>query len=459
MKSIDQHVSATRIKSVVDDGVSLAAPGATISMRSVAHLQQVESQSDEEGRGIGKKLKAAVVAALLGIALLGVTSTAQAQDTAPLSLPQTSGLFLDHQPTGPPGDFAKVLGTTTTRSAAVDTQTKAALDVFQTRLAQILHADAGSLASGLTPTRAGSTLDATQQKDIERAVTDLLKSMPIGAFSPGVQNTLSQALGALGDHRDLSTMRLGDLGKAGGDAVSALVKDFKAEHPKAFWSLAGVGAGAAVAVGYTQGTAALEKLGLKPEFSTGIFKDTKLSLGVQAGVHFADPRFNIGLDTQHTFQGGSVLKGGVAAQLKGKELVSADLHGSLSTTSGFNVDGKLQLDGKGKPFDARLSASQTFTHDVGGGGTGVLFANAQWADGSHGTQAGSSLNAGIAATHGRWTSQLSGGYDFHNDRFSSSLSAGRTFDIHHKNDLDVQIRATIDNKGNSSVGAGVTFHF
>jgi hypothetical protein len=406
---------------------------------------------------------AAVVAALLGVAMLGVTSKAEAQDFAPLSLPQTQGLFLDHQPTGPPpGDFGKVLGTSAPRSlgsAAVDVQTRAAFDVFSTRMSQILHQDAGSLAAGLAPTQPGSSLDATQQKDIERAVTDLLKNMPIGAFSPGIQNTLSSALGALGDHRDLSTMRLGDLGKAGGDAVQVLIKDFKSEHPRAFWSLAGVGAGAAVAVGYTQGTAALEKLGLKPEFSTGIFKDTKLHLGVQTGVHFKDPRVDVGLDTSHTFQGGSVLKGGISAQISGKQIDTGDVHGSFSTTSGFNIDGKLQLDGKGKPFDARLSASQTFTHDVGGGGTGVLFGNAQWADGTHGTQAGSSLNAGIAATHGRWTSSVTGGYDFHNDTFSSSLSAGRTFDIQHKNDLELQIRGTIDNKGHSQIGAGVTFHF
>ena len=456
-----------QVSGVTADVGAPKAPGKDLALRSIEHLHKVEA---EEG-GLGKKLKAGVVALLLGVTLLGAVTPAHA-DTLSVATPQTHGLFLANPATGPPVDVfggptlggpsfseAKVLGTQAPRSAVVDAQTKQALDAFQTRLAQILHHDASSLAQGLRPVQPGGDLDATQQKDIQRAATELLKSLPIGAFSPGVQTTLQAALGALGDHQDLSTMRLGEFGKAGGDAVSDLVKAFQKDHPAAFWSLAGVGASAAIAVGYTQGTDALGKLGIKPEVSTKIFQDVKLHLGVQAGPRFSDPRFNVGLDGQHTFDSGAVLKGGIGAQLNGKDFVSGDVHGSLSTTSGLFVDGQVKLDGSGKPFDARLSARQSFTHDVGGGGTGVLFADAKWSDGTQGTTDAASLSLGLAGTHGRWTSSVSGSYDLRSDTFSSSLSAGRTFDIQTKNDLELQIRGSVDSQGNHSVGVGATFRF
>jgi hypothetical protein len=56
---------------------------------------------------------------------------------------------------------------------------------------------------------------------------------------------------------------------------------------------------------------------------------------------------------------------------------------------------------------------------------------------------------------------VSGGaaYTFSDDRFSASIAAGRTFDINTKNDLDLQIRGSVDNKGESRIGVGLTYRW
>ncbi len=444
-----------------------------VALTGVSHLQQIEQGADEGASG---KLKKGVVAALLGFTLIGAAvAPAHAQDTT--QLPQTTnhGLFLDssqlQQTRYGTTDYDKLFGSqagsgattgviANVQKADVDSATAAAFDVFNARLATILLRDAGSLAAGLRPLQSGDNLTADQQKNMQRAFGDLLQNVPIGAFSPGVQNTLESALGALGDNRDLSNTTLKQLGKLGGDAAKTLVDDFRHEHPAAFWSMAGAGAAAAVVVGYTQGTDALQKLGIKPEIKTSLFDGVKLKAGLEAGKHFSDPRVTVGLEGNHTFQGGTTIKGGISAEVANKTLDTFKVDSAVSTTGGFNADGYVRFDGKGKPFDAHLSASQRFNVPSDfGGGQGVLFANGNWSNGTRGTVDAANLSVGVAAQHGRWTTSVSGNYDFKSDTFSSSLSTGRTFDVNRKNDLDLQIRGSIDNKGNAYVGAGVTFHF
>lgn len=438
--------------------------GAKVALTSVSHLQQIEQQSDE---GVASKLKKGLVTAMLGFTLIGAAVVPAHADEVQKQLPQTSAhsLYLDasqlQQTRYGTNDYDKLFGTQagaiqTVQKTEIDSATKAAFDLFNTRVTTILQRDAGSLASGLRPLQSGDSLTTDQQKNMERAFSDLLQNVPIGAFSPGVQNTLEAALGALGDHRDLSTTTLKQLGKVGGDAAKHLVDDFRHEHPTAFWSMASAGAAAAVVVGYTQGTDALEKIGIKPEVKTTLFDGVKLKVGLEAGKHFSDPRVAVGLEGSHTFQGGSTIKGGVSAEIAGKNLEVIRLDGSASTPGGFNVDGNIRFDGKGKPFDANLSATQRFTLD---NGQGALFANGHWSNGTHGTADAANLSVGVAAQHGRWTTSVSGNYDFKSDTFSSSLSTGRTFDINTKNDLDLQIRGSVDNRGNAFIGAGVTFKF
>ena len=447
--------SLPKLQSTVVSSSSGVAPGgnktkgADVALRSLEHLETIE-------RGGSSKLQKGVVAALLGFALIGAVTPAHA-DTTLVKAPQGHELFLDGHTSGTP-DYAKLLGTSTTfhvQADTVDARTKAAFDNFEARFTQIIHRDAGSLAAGLRPLQSGDPLDATQQKDLERALGDLVKELPVAAFSDDFQSALKTALGG----RDLSNARLGDLGKIGGDAAKDLVKQLKDDHPKAFWSIAGTVAAAAVTVGYTQGTDALAKLGIKPELSTKVFKDVKLKLGVEAGPKLTDPRVSVGLEGQHTFDGGSVIKGGVAALIHNKAVVSAEVNGSFVSPDGLNGDGRVRLDWTGKPFDARLSASQSFTHDLGGGGNGLLYGQALWSNGTNGTVSQSSLALGLGASHGRWTSSVTTGYDFQRDAFTASLSTGRTYDVVNKNDLDLQFRARVDSKGDAFVGFGATLRF
>jgi hypothetical protein len=93
----------------------------------------------------------------------------------------------------------------------------------------------------------------------------------------------------------------------------------------------------------------------------------------------------------------------------------------VSTTSGFSATGEIRLSGNDlKPIDAHVLAIQQFD---------------RW-------------NVGADAT-----------YTFQNNRFTSTLSAGRTFDIYQPGDLDLQIRGSFDNVGNRFIGLGATLRF
>jgi hypothetical protein len=449
--------------------------GALLAATSLNHLKQVEKGDDD----VGARVKKGLAVALLGLTIVtGVTPAWADSATNQLPVTTTQGLFLDASQLEKTrfGDvnYGKLFGTQAgtiqsgviarTQAQSVDEGTRAAFNVFESRLSQLLQRDAGSIASGLRPLESLDSLTPAQQKDLQknmqRAFTDLVQNVPIGAFSPGVQNTLQSLLGALGNNQDLSTTTLKQFGKLGGDAAGEVakdfVKDFKNDHPAAFWSLASAVATAAVVVGYTQGTDALAKLGIKPEVKTRIFDDVRLKVGVEAGKQFSNPILNVGLDGQHTFQGGTTIRGAVAAEIHGKELVGGRIDAGVSTMSGFNLDTAVRFDGSGKPFDARLSASQRFNLN---NAQGVVFANGIYSDGSYGTTKQATLSGGVVALHGPWTTSVSANYDFNSETFSSSLATGRSFNVNQKNDLDLQIRGSVDNKGNGYLGVGVNFRF
>jgi hypothetical protein len=421
--------------------------GADVALRSLDHLQQIEKT--EKG---GAKLKAAVVSVLLGLALIGAAKPAHA-DTTIVQQPTAQELFLDgHMPTGPP-DYARLLGNDTVTYRTADARTKAAFDAFDVRLTQILQRDAGSLAQGLAPIDNGASLNAVKMKELEHALGDLVKELPVSVLSSDARSAVERIVG-----RSIEGKRLGELGDVGSDAARDLVKRLRSESPKTFWSLAGTAAAAAVAVGYTQGTDGLEKLGIKPELSTKVFDGVKLKLGLEAQAKLKDPRVSLGVEGSHTFDGGTVLKGGISAQVHAKSVVSAELNGNI-VSGGFVVDGAVRLDGNGKPFDARLSVAQSFGHTISGGGNAILFGGGQWSNGTNGTVEQGIVTLGAGATHGRWTTSVTGTWDLHNDRFSSTLATGRTYDVNTKNDLDVQVRATHDSQGATRVGVGVTLRF
>jgi hypothetical protein len=224
----------------------------------------------------------------------------------------------------------------------------------------------------------------------------------------------------VGHDADLSQVRLADLGDVGGDAAKAILKQLKQEHRGSYNTLVGVAAAGALAIGYTRGTDALRDLGIRPELSTTIFDGARLRLGLDAGPRFANRALSIGLSGQTQLDNGTVLRGALQTRLSGKELGETRISGSMSTTSGFNAAGGIRFDGQFKPIDSHLSASQRFD---------------------------------------RWSVGAEARYTFASGNFTSTLSAGRTFDIQQRNDLDLQLRGSFDNQGNHFIGVGATFRF
>lgn len=176
----------------------------------------------------------------------------------------------------------------------VRTQLEAALSTYTARLETTLGHDAMSMARGRAPVREGDSLTATQQTELQNASTDFLESIPLGALSPELAAGIEGKLKGAGiDTRDLASLKLGDLGKVGGDIAKDLVKDLKQASPTAYYSLAGGLAAAAGVVAWTGGSAKLASLGIKPEVKTKFFDDKlELKLGGDWDAHFKNFKAN-----------------------------------------------------------------------------------------------------------------------------------------------------------------------
>ena len=444
MSSIQQKPTVAALQTTTIAGGSVGAgtnAGSKAALRSLEALQSAPAKD-----GLAQKARKGVVAALIGLTMMtAVAPTAHAQDVN--IAPQGTELLLGHESTGPPAftgfsdtfqgqragvddstlsnrqTFDRFLGAVPVAAPraeqlAVDARSKAAFDAFAGSLAQIMHRDAASLAWGHTPTQFGDALTPQQEEQAQKALTNLLRELPVGAFGPGLENVLEKITGALGSNTDLATVRLKDVPREAGDALQDILKEMRKEHPGTFWTLASAVAGGALTLGYTEGTDALRDLGIRPEVSTRIFGDVKLRLGVDAGPKFSDPVGTFGLSTSHTFDNGAVWQGGVKARM-GSQFEGGEFTTRYTTTTGFSGDGRLRLDADG-PLDATLSVHQQLD---------------------------------------RWSIGANANYTFADDHFTASLAAGRTFDINERNDLNLQFRASTDNHGESQVGFGMTFRW
>ena len=460
------HVPAIATRS----SSAVAERGADVALRSLGGLQQTREEP-----GLLDKMRRGVVVALIGLTTLTAFSPPAHADTANTVAPQTTEWF-EPFPTGPPAlDLASGASSTALRGfvaqqqqlqanavpsatqARVDAATTQAFDAFQAKLTAILHRDAASLASGLRPIAPGDPLDAASQQQLEGAFRDLVSSLPLSALSPHAANVVSGALDGAGlDHPDLATTRLRDLGHVGGQAARQLVDRLKQDSPAAYWTMAGAAAGAAVVVGYTQGTDALARLGVKPQFSTGVFHDAaRVQVGLHTGPHLADPRVNVGVSGQHDLGNGWTARGRVDAEFGGQGVrglspTGARLQASVANAT-TSIAGDVKLDGHGHAFDARLSATHTWQH---ASGQATASGAAAWT-----REQGTTLSASVAGTHRAWTYAAASEYRVDDARLSATVSAGRQFSISRANDAEIQVRGRIDNRGDRFVGVGATWRF
>lgn len=153
-------------------------------------------------------------------------------------------------------------------------QLEAALSTYTSKIETTLGHDAMSIARGRKPVREGDPLTEAQQSELQKASTDFVSSLPIGALSPELAAAVQSKLQSAGfDTRDIASTKLKDLGNIGGDIAKDLVKDLKRDSPTAYYSLAGGLAAAAGVVAWTGGSAKLASLGIKPELKQKFFDD------------------------------------------------------------------------------------------------------------------------------------------------------------------------------------------
>lgn len=310
-----------------------------------------------------------------------------------------------------------------------------ALSQFETRITQILHRDAASLAMGKTPVEFGS-LNDTQLDQLQDAAGDYFSNLPFGALKDNVQNVIKGSLDNLGgDTSNIETTKLKDLGDIGADIAKNFAQDLREDSPVAFYSIAGAGVAAVGAVAYTQGSDALENLGIKPEFSHD-FGRTELSVRGEWDAKFENSV--IGAHVARTFGQHKV---GVGAEYGG-----GDFNPSLS----YAFDGD-HLD---------FSSYVTFG-DVTTGKADLRYNNGSDLSIVGKAAFGENIDdfARIGATYKIDDAQTitgSAGYLFDSDTFDASIG----YSFQPKNtDFDLQIRAGHNSDAGSHAGIGVTWSF
>lgn len=168
------------------------------------------------------------------------------------------------------------------------------VDSFTRRIEVALNQDAMSIARGKTPVREGDELTAAQQDELLKASGDFVKDIPLGAMSPELATQIEAKLRERGlEPKDMQNTRLGDLGKVGGeiarDMARDLVGDLKKNSPTAFYSLAATLAAGIGYAAWSQGSAKLSRLGIKPEVKTSFLHDhLELKVGADWQPHFKD---------------------------------------------------------------------------------------------------------------------------------------------------------------------------
>ncbi|MBS1154022.1 MAG: hypothetical protein H6Q89_5720 [Myxococcaceae bacterium] len=244
--------------------------------------------------------------------------------------------------------------TTVVQPNPVQLGMNSAIDRYTSRVQTQLNHDAMSLARGARPFTNGDTLTAAQQDELKNASIDFIKDIPIGALSPELAAVVQQKLkDANIQVRDVASTKLGDLGNIGGDIAKDLVKDLKAGSPAAFYGLAAGAAAAAGYVAWSQGSAGLKDLGIKPEVKQNFF-DNRLSvkLGADWQSHFKEFQATATVGTNLSLGDYGRVSGSVTANSR-TGLDSANLgynldrpDWNLSANAAFNRQGLESVSGR-----------------------------------------------------------------------------------------------------------------
>jgi hypothetical protein len=409
------------------------------------NLQVLDRGSDKS------KVTAGVTGMLVALMLtFSHVAPSHAQDTSQITAPHNATLFLP-QKTGPPsftttasthsGYTLPDLGGIDQRSTvfgaqmhalkkqeagSVDAVVQRALDQFTAAMTHTLRMDAYGAALGgpLDPARG---LTDAEQSAVKKALTNLLREMPIGALAPEMTDALGELMRGRGmSTAGLESKRLRDLGDIGGDAVKQMVENLKDEKPAVFYGLAAGLATAVGAVAYTQGT---DAIGIKPEFKTKFFNDQFIAkVRAEWGPKFADPKITTRLEHHGTLNIGdtpfsTTLGVGVVAQGKTfKDLEATGLELSGSMYGVLNNGGQLAISG----------------HAIGSAGNGL----------EQVTLSGAYLNA-------PWTAGASVSYFAQEERTVGQLSVG----YKPQKNVEWALVGTMDSKGEKYVGVGLKVGF
>ena len=190
-----------------------------------------------------------------------------------------------------------------------------------------------SASGGKGPYQPGDELDASDIESLKDASKDLAMEMPIGALSPKAQGKISDALKDTAfELKDVKNKSLNDLSEELGDRASSLGKeiadDLKSNKPGVYYGLGVAGAAAVGVYGYKQGSGALEKLGIKPEFDKSFLTNevTAKAKG-KLGSGDENPNLSLNLNSKLKTSEHGRLAFGAKANIGGEDLKSIDFKG------------------------------------------------------------------------------------------------------------------------------------
>jgi hypothetical protein len=378
--------------------------------------------------------KGGVAAALIGLAAIGGYAQDAKADTVNNAVPVvTTQQALPYQ-TGPPSfQGASLLNTrldsmraTTTTSPAVAAQTQLAFDNLNAAISRIQLADLAGFSSQRLPLGADSELSLDAQRQVERALGDFVKQLPVGSLSPSLVDVIRDRMIARGlSTENLEARPLKDLGSIGGDIAKSIVNDFRHEKPAAFYSLAAAGAAALGTWAYLDGSHVLTSVGIKPEVKLKFLNDHVAARAkVEWQAKLSNPTVSVGVTS--TFPVGA-LTGQVAADVVARGPTFGDLQ-----VNGFRLSSSLQGQ-LNNGASIGLSSSTVFT---GNGGVKSV------------SVAGSYVNA-------PWTASAAATYFAQDHRTVGSLSVG----YQPRKDVDVFLQGSHDSAGDSRIGVGVRLRF